>query len=718
MARAAHLRNGGVSVVVDVSGPTLPGIAHWGDDLGELDEPALLSVLDASGPAAIGQGPDLPVRLALLPEHRTGWIGRPGLEGSRADGSAWAPRFVLGDVEQTDDHGTQRLTLQAAAPEDGLSLVTVLELTPQGLLRASHTLHNTADTAYALQRLAVALPVPVRAEVVHDLTGRWARERSPQQRPFTVGTWLREARGGRTGPDSPTVLTAATPDLGFRRGEAWGIHLGWSGNSAWWADRAATGESLLSAGELLLAGELDIAPGGSYTTPWLFGSWSDEGLDGVSARIHAWLRARPHHPSPTGRPRPVTLNVWEAVYFDHDLDRLVGLAVVAKEVGVERFVLDDGWFRHRRDDTAGLGDWYVDEQVWPRGLHPLVNAVRGHGIEFGLWFEPEMVNPDSDLARAHPDWLLGASSGLPDNQRQQQVLDLGQQAVWDYLLERIDSVLTEYDIGYVKWDHNRQLIAASGVGGRAGVHRQTLAVYALLDELRRRHPGVEIESCSSGGCRIDLGILEHTDRVWTSDCNDALERQSIQRWTGLLLPPELMGAHVGPTRSHTTDRTHDLSFRGATALFGHFGIEWDISSTNPEEREELTEWVTLYRRVRHLLHTGTVVRGDSPDPAYWVHGVVAPDRSAAVYAFVRMATSVTSQIGLLQLPGLDPTASYRVRAITPGGLPRHRNGGERVLLAWLRDEGFLTTGQVLGTVGLQAPAQQPEHAMVLEVTRL
>ena len=186
----------------------------------------------------------------------------------------------------------------------------------------------------------------------------------------------------------------------------------------------------------------------------------------------------PHHPSPTARPRPVTLNVWEAVYFDHNLDRLVALAAVGEEVGVERFVLDDGWFRHRRDDTAGLGDWYVDEGLWPDGLEPLITAVRGHGMEFGLWFEPEMVNPDSDLARAHPDWLLGASSGLPVDLRQQQVLDVGQPAVYDYLLERLDSILTEYDIGYVKWDHNRQLIAASTVGGRAGIHRQTQAVYA------------------------------------------------------------------------------------------------------------------------------------------------------------------------------------------------------------------------------------------------
>ena len=265
------------------------------------------------------------------------------------------------------------------------------------------------------------------------------------------------------------------------------------------------------------------------------------------------------------RPRPVVLNTWEAVYFDHRLDRLTALADTAAELGVERFVLDDGWFRHRRDDTAGLGDWYVDEDVWPDGLHPLVNHVRGLGMEFGLWVEPEMVNPDSDLARAHPEWVREAPPW-----RNQQVLDIAQPDAYAYLLERLDALVSEYAIDFLKWDHNRDLVG--------GAHAQTLAAYRLLDELRERHPALEIESCSSGGSRVDLGILARTDRVWASDTNDALERQAIQRWTQLLLPPELVGSHVGPPRAHTTGRTHDLSFRVATALFGHFGIEWDINA--------------------------------------------------------------------------------------------------------------------------------------------
>jgi len=371
------------------------------------------------------------------------------------------------------------------------------------------------------------------------------------------------------------VYAAGQSGFGFGHGEVWGIHLGWSGNQQVYGERMPSGVAVLGAGEVLLPGELILEPGVSYTTPWLFGSYG-VGLDAVTARFHEYLRARPIHPV---KPRPVVCNVWEAVYFDHRLDRLVALADAAATVGVERYVLDDGWFRHRRDDSAGLGDWYVDEGVWPDGLNPLIDHVRGLGMEFGLWFEPEMVNQDSDLARAHPDWILSLPHRMPPEARHQQVLDLGHPDAYAYLLERMDAILTEYDIGYVKWDHNRELVdAGHHPDGTPGVHNQTLALYRLLDELKARHPGVEIESCSSGDGRVDLGIIDHTDRVWGSDCIDALERQAINRGTSSLLPLELIGSHIGSPTSHTTGRTHTLAFRAGTAIFGHLGIEWDMTA--------------------------------------------------------------------------------------------------------------------------------------------
>src|SRR5699024_5253862 len=241
-------------------------------------------------------------------------------------------------------------------------------------------------------------------------------------------------------------------------------------------------------------------------------------------RFHRHLRAREHH---VDRRRPVTLNVWEAVYFAHDLARLTDLADRAAALGVERFVLDDGWFGSRRDDFSGLGDWVGSEEVWPDGLGPLIDHVTGLGMEFGLWFEPEMVNEDSDVARAHPEWVLGPSpTALPLESRHQQVLNLSLPEAYEHVRTQMLDVLDRYDIGYLKWDHNRDLLeAATRATGRAAVHEQTLAAYRLMDELKAAHPGLEIESCSSGGARVDLEVLEHTDRVWVSDCIDPLERQ-------------------------------------------------------------------------------------------------------------------------------------------------------------------------------------------------
>lgn len=271
----------------------------------------------------------------------------------------------------------------------------------------------------------LVLPVSPVATELFDLAGRWGRERAPQRAPLVVGTHARENRRGRTGPDAPLVLAAGTAGFGTRGGEVWAVHVAWSGNHVSYAERLSTGAAVLGGGELLLPGEIVLAAGESYTGPWVYAAHSADGLDGIAARCHTHLRARRHHPR---RPRPVVLNTWEAVYFDHDLARLTELARLAAEVGVERYVLDDGWFRHRRDDTAGLGDWYVDEAVWPDGLHPLVDAVRGLGMEFGLWVEPEMVNPDSDLARAHPEWLLATGGRRPLPSRNQQVLDSGRPA--------------------------------------------------------------------------------------------------------------------------------------------------------------------------------------------------------------------------------------------------------------------------------------------------
>ena len=705
-----HLSAAGVSLVLDCSGQALPRVRHWGAALGELSEADLAAVMITGEGQQVSNTLDRPVPVAVLPEYSAGWLGTPGLSGHR-EGTDFSTSFRVTDLRlQPITHGRQ-LAVAAVDTVAGVRLQLEIELTISGLVRQRATLTADGSVPYTLDGLLLTLPVPAHATELLDLTGRHLRERSPQRAPFTLGTHLRDNRRGRTGTDATLVLAAGQAGFGFTTGEVWAMHVAWSGNHRTLAERTPAGVGLLGGGELLLPGEMRLGAGESYTTPWVYGAYG-RGLDGVAARFHEHLRSRPGHPRSA---RPVTMNTWEAVYFEHRLDTLTALADTAAEVGAERFVLDDGWFSGRRDDHAGLGDWHVDTAVWPDGLHPLISHVRGLGMQFGLWVEPEMINPDSDLARAHPDWILAAGGRTPPESRFQQVLDLGRPEVYDHLLHRLDTLLGEYDIDYLKWDHNRDLVdAGHQPTGAAGVHRHTLAVYRLMDELRARHPGLEIESCSSGGGRVDLGVLERTDRVWASDTIDATERQQIQRWTTQLLPPELIGAHVGAPRAHTTGRVQTVDFRAGTALFGHFGIEWDLVGADPGERARLAEWVAAYRELRSLLHTGRVVRADHHDPSMWVHGVVAPDASRAIYALVQLVTAVQAPSGPVRLPGLDPDARYHLAPLPPGD--RIDGPGMSPLPWW--SSGVDLPGRVLADVGVQAPTLHPERLVLLEARRL
>jgi alpha-galactosidase len=404
----------------------------------------------------------------------------------------------------------------------------------------------------------------------------------------------------------------------------------------------------------------------------------------------------------------MTLNVWEAVYFDHNLEKLSELADVAKQIGVERFVLDDGWFGARRSDQAGLGDWQVSSAVWPEGLGKLVKKVKDNGMQFGLWFEGEMVNPDSDVYRQHPDWILRAGDRIPLQGRHQLVLDLTNSEAYEYVLGAVDKILSEYEIDYIKWDHNRFLLEPASAG-KAVVHKQTHAIYRLFAELKRRHPKLEIESCASGGGRIDLGMAQIVDRFWTSDCNDALERQYIQRYTQIAIPPEMLGSHIGPTHSHTTGRVHSLSFRAITALFGHAGLEWDITQTTNDERDQLKTFIDYYKQNRSLIHSGKMVRSDT-EASCFVHGVVSQDQSQAIFAYVTLSAAMGSRPSAILLPGLSPAKSYRVRAVFPAGEPTYL---QRSQVEWL--EGIELTGASLASVGLRPPVLFPENAMLIEV---
>jgi alpha-galactosidase len=641
--------------------------------------------------------------VSIVPLHADGFVGRPGLAGRRGGGRDWAPRFR--PIAHRAEDGV--LTVESLDDVAGLALRTVVSV--GDVLAVRVTVTNVGDRRYSLDALTVSLPLPDGSDELLRFEGRWAREFHPLRSPWIGGAVVSEHLRGRTSHEHPPLLFVGRAGFGEWLGEVHGLHLAWSGNHTMLAERLADGRRYVQAGELLHPGELVLEPGESYTTPDVLGVYSSEGLTPATWGFHRTIRRRPSHPT---SPRPVLLNTWEAVYFRHDIGTLRELADVAASIGIERFVLDDGWFGSRRDDTSGLGDWVVSADVYPDGLAPLIDHVTGRGMEFGIWVEPEMVNPDSDLYREHPDWALTTDGYEPLLGRNQLVLDLARPDAFAHVLGHLDALLQEHDISYVKWDMNRDHVQGSGASGAPGTHAQTVALYALLDELRRRHPHVEFESCASGGGRIDHEILRRVERVWTSDCNDALERQTIQRGASMLIPPEMMGAHIGPTRAHTTGRVHTLGFRAATAMFGHLGVEWNVARLDDDRRAALAEAISVHKRFRQLLHSGDVVRFDT-EPAYCAHGVYAADRSEALVSFAQLTTAPSLTPPPLRLPGLDAGARYRIEHVA---LPDERWGMALTQPAWLTD-GVESTGAQLAAHGIRPPVMHPESAVVFSLTR-
>ena len=692
--------------MLDARGTAVPRLVHWGRDLGDV-EPHMLDQVAAAVPAIAPSSPDLPLVPSILAGPAEGWSGFPALVAHRfGAGPARLPlRIQRTELTQT---GPQSVSVTLLVHDDHGPLLTIgwhARLSPEGVVVIGLDARAEAPEGVDLHRLAATLPVPARANDLLDFSGLWAGERRPQRGPVRDGLHLRDQRRGRPGHDAPFLTVLGTPGFGFRTGEVWALHHAWSGNSTTGVESMPTGHRRLLAAELLDPAEIVLALGQTYRAPETVLAWSNAGLDGLSDRLHPFVRALtpPTH-------RPVVLNTWEAVYFDHALESLLPLVDAAADLGVERFVLDDGWVTGRTDDRRALGDWTVDPERWPSGLHPLADAVVARGMEFGLWVEPEMVSPDSRLAREHPEWMLADSAPdtataaqHPPSWRFQHTLDLTVDAARAHLLKSLGALLAEYPIAFLKWDHNRDQHA-----GTAAAH--TRAVYGLIDDVREKFPHVAIESCASGGARIDLGMASRVHRFWTSDTNDALDRQRIQRYSGLLMPPELLGGHVGAPRAHITGRTHDLSFRLATALFGSAGIEWNVTTADAAQLDALREWVATVKLVRPLLSTGRTVRTDELGDDRYVHGLVAPDGGEALIALVTLATAAVAVPPPLRFPGLDPDRRYRVEPLTVGASP---HAVQDAPPAWLADGGITITGRLLADPGLPVPLLAPEQALLL-----
>ena len=582
---------GGTVLVLGCRGSMMPELIYFGPAENAPDHPALpdLTVLPS--------GPDIPVPTSLFPEHGTGFFGEPALLGliiKLANGKPASRSKTLRKKMKT------KLILICTDQSKNLELRLLLHLDPASGLLISHTvLTNTGNRTLHLSRLAaLALPLPDWARQHLSFSGYWANEAHLQSSPILTGKYERTSRSGRPGFDWGQFCLVTDNSCRNEEGKALGLHLAWSGNHHILLERDAHGASQLQASEWLAPGEISLATGESYTTPEAMIAVSHHGLNGIRTRYHAYALQK------TGlAARPAQLNTWEGVYFDVSEKKVIDLAKAAAALGFERFVLDDGWFKGREDDTTSLGDWTPDPDRFPNGLTPVISAIKDFGMSFGLWVEPEMVNPDSDLYRTHPDWVLHLPGQTQPLRRNQLMLDLTRPEVKRYILETITNLLSSHDIDYLKWDYNREMFPGSTIAGPR-YHRQARALYEILEQLKTTFPDVMIESCSSGGARIDYGILKYADRVWPSDNTDAVERIRIQRNLSLFLPFAVIGSHVGPAPYEMTGSNWPMAFRCLVALFGHFGAELDPRSLVLEDAEVLKEAVRHYKLFRTIIHSG------------------------------------------------------------------------------------------------------------------
>jgi alpha-galactosidase len=695
------------SLIVDCLNKT-PAILYFGKKLSEKTSFDMMKRLSTRQEAKCSVVVEAPI--SLSPLMGEGFTGAPGIE-IFDNNIAWSIGGALTQVNQPNEN---EVYFESVDTLRQLSVKHYLQLNPRSdVLSATTELTNLGQTSVNVNWCAApTIPMPLHIDQVMSFEGRWSNEFQRKSFDTFLGSFVRENRKGKTSHDNFPGMVMHNKLTHEQGGECYGFHLGWSGNHKMRAELLAEGRSYAQLGELLMPGEMILAPNESYVSPTLYTAYSNDGFSGLSHCFHQYVRQSLITEKVRLKPRPVHYNTWEGIYFDHDVAVLQSLATQAADIGAERFVLDDGWFKGRRGDFAGLGDWTVDREVYPDGLQPLIDHVNNVGMEFGLWFEPEMVNPDSDLYRNHPEWALQTQGNEQLQFRKQLVLDMTNPDVTDYLFNAINDILVEYpQILYLKWDMNRDLNHAGNLLGKPAVHQQTKAAYALIKRLKDSHPHIEIESCSSGGARVDYGVLQHTDRVWTSDSNDALDRLTIQRGCSFFFPAEVMGAHVGPRDCHITGRHINIAMRAAVAFFGHMGIEMDPRELTHDEREQLQQIIKLHKQHRQLIHSGKLVRlnsdGDSIN-----FGIVNTNQTQALFAYNSVKETQRTNPPKYHFAGLDADRDYQLSLIWPAGFSFYSPS----VLAMTDNQTF--SGEALMTFGMQLPITFPQTSLIFELNEV
>lgn len=579
--------------------------------------------------------------------------GKPQLEG--------LPQTY---IEQEDEADTLIIQLEDAVAGIKLELSYTAYNHYNAITRSARITNTGAATSEILRALSASVDFPHADYEWLQLSGAWVREREMIRKPLTVGTQSVESRRGSSSHQQNPFAALLTPGATEVSGEVFGFSLVYSGSFVAAAEVDQFKTTRLSLGINPFEFGWQLTPGESFQTPEVVMVYSDQGLGGMSRSYHALYRERLARGKFRDQQRPILVNNWEATYFNFNADKIESIAAAGKELGIELFVLDDGWFGHRDSDNSSLGDWVVDKKKLPDGLDNLVKRVTDTGMQFGLWFEPEMISPDSELYKAHPDWCLHVPDRRRTEGRQQLVLDMSRKDVQDEIVRMITDILSSAPITYVKWDMNRNMTEIGSAQlpaerQKETAHRYMLGLYDVMERITSQFPDILFESCSGGGGRFDPGMLYYMPQTWTSDNTDAVSRLRIQYGTSLVYPVSAMASHISAVPNHQVERTTSLETRGNVAMSGNFGYELDLTKFTDEEKSVVAAQVELYKEIRELVQFGVFYRLLSPfegNETAWMF--VSPDGVDVAVFYFRVLAEPNAPLARLKLTGLDPDRDY------------------------------------------------------------
>lgn len=676
-----RLRAGGAECVLQSNGALPPGIVHLGAWLGDT------LPRDGFRRAQAGSLIDAATLAPLLPDPAMGWSGAPGWRDGPDPGKAWSAALEVADSES--------LVVAHVHPDGYRARIRIVTVSA-GLFAMEFEGEHPESARSG--RITLGIPLPTAAVEALCFGGRWAGEMTTERVPLSGGVSRISRAGSRTAHDAFPALIAGSRGFSADGGEVLGVHLGWWGNYELAVETTRDGG--YRAVFHLDPDELEPVEAGGFRSPLMYFGWSDKGLNGLRVVLQDGVRVLRERSGAATAGR-IQLNTWEGVYFDHSEARLKEMAGVAAAMGFERFVLDDGWFGRRANDTQGLGDWTPRPDVYPEGLGGLIDHVQAQGLEFGLWFEPEMVNADSALFESHPDWIIGAADQPLG--RNQFGLDLCNPACFEHLRATLTGILADERIASVKWDMNRDLPQAAGTPLAPAATR-------LIESVRSSRPGLEIEACASGGGRTDLGALAWCNRVWLSDAHDPDVRTPMMAAYSLFAPPEVMGCHIGPEVSHQTGRRWSMHARASMSVLTSMGMELDPLTLSEEDARIVAEYVALHRQHRRWLHRGHMLELEHPDPGLTALGVFGAGRDRALIFLLQRTPRSQNVPGPLRVPHLSGELSVSAPIVDPA-LRR----GARSQPLWLQEEGMNCSAAYLAAHGLPLPIMAPMRGLLVEL---